>query len=377
MNSSSYADDYGPFGGRVWFNCAHQGPLSKAAISAAQQAIREKTSPHLIGDEEFTALPNKLKTSLAHLVGAPAEDIILGNSASYGLHLLRNGMTWNAGDEILALQGDFPATIYPWLGLRDSGVRVRLLSPRGNSLTADELAREIMPSTRLVCISWVNPFNGSVLELSAIGQLCRDRGIVFALNGSQGVGALQINVEREPIDVIVSCGYKWLCGPYGTGFCWIKPELRNRLRPAQTYWLPQVWGQSHLTDYIMKKDIGAAAFDVFCTANFLNFMPWLASIDYLLGVGIATIEEHNRALVEKLVSKIDKNKFCLVSPSDARSAIVVISHVRRERNSEIHTSLAQAGIDIALRDGNLRFSLHLYNTLDEVIRTVTTLNSLT
>ncbi len=378
VNLTDYASDFGPFGGRVWFNCAHQGPLPRVAVPAAQEALKRKTIPHLIRDEDFTALPNALKASLGNLIGAAAEDIILGNSASYGLHVLRNGIRWQAGDEVLLVHGDFPATVYPWLGLRESGVHVRLLMPRGPSLTADELRREITPSTRLFCVSWVNSFNGSILDLAAVGRLCREHGIVFAVNGSQGVGALQIDVRREPIDALVSCGYKWLCGPYGTGFCWIRPELRNRLKPSQTYWLPHVWGDERMLGYTLKSEIGSAAFDVFCTANFLNFMPWRAAIDYLLGVGVPDIQQHNAALTEKLVSRIKETKYVLISPLDpvSRSSIVVISHKSTKRNSQVHASLSEQGIDVALRDNNLRFSLHLFNTAEEIDRAMSVLDSI-
>lgn len=372
------SSDFGPFEDRAWFNCAHQGPLPQVAVSAAQEALRQKTRPHLIRDDDFTTAPNALKASIGRLIGTGAEDIILGNSASYGMHVLRNGLHWGAGDEVLLVNGDFPATVYPWLGLQDDGVRVRLIRPRGLSLTPEELKHEITPSTRLLCVSWVNSFNGSVLDVSAIGQLCHDYGIIFVLNGSQAVGAREIDVKREPIDALVSCGYKWLCGPYGTGFCWIRPELRSRLKPTQTYWLPHVWGQENLTDYSLKKDIGSAAFDVFCTANFLNFVPWRASIDYLLSVGIPAIEGYNRVLVSRLVDGVAKPRYYLVSPSerDSRSAIVVISHMDGGRNSEVYSSLTRTGIDIGLRGGNLRFSLHLYNTLDEVDRALSVMNSL-
>jgi selenocysteine lyase/cysteine desulfurase len=373
----TYAEDFGTFDGRIWFNCAHQGPLPQVAVAAAEQAIRQKVTPHLIRDEDFNVVPNALKSSLARLVGAVPEDIILGNSASYGLHVLRNGIAWRSNDEILLVNGEFPATIYPWLGLQESGVRVRFLTPRGLALAPDELAREVTRSTRLLCVSWVNSFNGSVLDLGAVGRVCREHGVIFVVNGSQGVGALQINVGSEPIDALVSCGYKWLCGPYGTGFCWVKGELRNQLKPSQTYWLPHVWGQENLTDYKMREDIGSASFDVFCTANFLNFVPWQASTDYLLEVGIAEVEKHNRKLVEALVNGIEKAKYHLINASECsrQSAIVVVSHVVDQRNSKIHAALAKAGIDIALRNGNLRFSPHLYNTVDEVRRLVSVLNS--
>ena len=372
--------DFGPFGGRIWFNCAHQGPLPKVAVSAAQKALRQKANPYLIKDDEFVDLPRALKASIGRLVGANAEDIILGNSASYGLHVLRNGISWKTGDEILLVSGDFPATIYPWLTLQEKGVKVRLLKLRQLCLQADELRQEITPSTRLLCVSWVNSFNGSVLDISAIGKLCRKQGVMFVLNGSQAVGARKVDLRREPVDALVSCGYKWLCGPYATGFCWIKPELRDLLKPTQTYWLPQVWGEENLTDYSLKSDIGSAAFDVFCPANFLNFAPWRASIEYLLSIGIDIIEEYNSRLVDRLVNGIDKTKFNLESPMEhsAQSAIVSISHKYEggRRNSEIHALLVKAGIDLALRNGKLRFSLHLYNTPEQVDRAISIINCL-
>jgi selenocysteine lyase/cysteine desulfurase len=344
---------------------------------ATQEALEQKTTPHLIRDDDFTIVPNALKSSIGRLIGTSAEDIILGNSASYGMHVLRNGIRWGAGDEVLLVSGDFPATVYPWLGLKENGVRVRLIRPRGLSLTADELKHEITPSTRLFCVSWVNSFNGSVLDVSTIGQLCRDRGVIFVLNASQAIGAKEIDADREPIDALISCGYKWLCGPYGTGFIWIRPELRNSLKPSQTYWLPHAWGQENLIDYSLKKDIGSAAFDVFCTANFLNFVPWRASIDYLFSIGIHAVEEYNRALASRLADGVAKTKYYLVSPSerDTQSAIVVISSMDRGRNSEVYSSLTRAGIDIGLRGANLRFSLHLYNTVHEVDSALSIMNS--
>jgi cysteine desulfurase/selenocysteine lyase len=380
IGTSNCASDFGPFGDRVWLNCAHQGPLPRVAVLAAREALKQKANPHLIADDDFTILPNALKASLGNLIGAAAEDIILGNSASYGLHVLRNGIRWQAGDEVLLVHGDFPATIYPWLGLRDFDVQVKLLTPRGPMLTPDELKREITPSTRLLCVSWVNSFNGSILDLAVVGQLCREHGVIFAINGSQGVGALQMDVGREPIDALISCGYKWLCGPYGTGFCWIRPELRDQLKPNQTYWLPHVWGDERMLGYALKSkaEIGSAAFDLFCTANFMNFMPWRAAIDYLLGVGLQNIQQHNAALRERFVPRLKNTKYIVISPPDpaCRSSIVVISHTTAGRNSQVHARLAEEGIDVALRNNSLRFSLHLFNAPAEVDRAISVLESI-
>src|SRR5207248_7063508 len=87
-----YAADFGDFGGRIWLNAAHQGPLPRVAVAAAEEALAAKASPHLIDDESFVAVPRRLRELLGRLIGAPAEEIVLGNSASWGLQVLANGL---------------------------------------------------------------------------------------------------------------------------------------------------------------------------------------------------------------------------------------------------------------------------------------------
>jgi cysteine desulfurase/selenocysteine lyase len=105
---------FGPFGGRAWLNTAHQGPLPRAAVAATQHAAHLKAAPHLIGDDDFRDVPERLRGMLAELVGGSPEQIVLGNSTSYGLHLIANGLDWHDGDEVLTIDGDYPATVLPW-----------------------------------------------------------------------------------------------------------------------------------------------------------------------------------------------------------------------------------------------------------------------
>jgi selenocysteine lyase/cysteine desulfurase len=202
--------------------------------------------------------------------------------------------------------------------------------------------------------------------------------VTFVLNGSQGVGARPIDVTALPVDALVSCGFKWLCGPYATGFCWLRPELADALRYEQGYWLAQLTGGdlSQETESRLRDDLGAARYDVFGTANFLNFLPWTAAIEYLLAQGAEAIAAHDQALVERLVASLEGSGYRFVSPTDAdrRAAIVVVSAGER-RNEEISRLLAQNKIDVALRAGNLRLSPHLYNTVDEIDRAVSVLRT--
>jgi len=378
--AESGATDFGPFDSRIWFNCAHQGPLPNVAVTALREALTWKIAPYRIKDEMFSSTPQRLKTLLGKLIGVPGDQIILGNSASYGLHILANGIRWKSGDEVLLVEGDFPASIFPWLNLRNNrGVLVRSIKPHRAVLQDWELEAAVTPATKLFCATWVDSFTGHVIDLSALGEICRAKNILFVVNASQGLGARELNVGKIKLDALTSCGYKWLCGPYGTGFCWIRPALRDSLSPCQSYWFPAVWGRNPgaMRDWVIPEGLGAAAYDVFCTANFFNFVPWGAAIEYWLSKGIPRIQSHNDALAQRLIGGLDPKKYTLFSPEagSERSAIVVLSHSHSSLNHGIRAKLAEAGIDLSLRENNLRFSLHFFNTYQEVDYALAVLNA--
>jgi cysteine desulfurase/selenocysteine lyase len=215
---SAAAAEFGPFDGRVWLNTAHQGPLPRPAVRAAGRAAAQKVAPHRLGDGDFTEVPERLRGLLAELVGGAPEQVVLGNSTSHGLHLVANGLAWQDGDEVLVIEGDYPATILPWQRLAGQGVRVRALRPAGGLLSAAELAAAAGPRTRVLAVTWVDSFTGRALDLHALGAACRQAGVLLVVNASQAVGARPVDVATTPVDALACCGYKWLCGPYGTGF---------------------------------------------------------------------------------------------------------------------------------------------------------------
>ena len=379
MSKPNYAYDFGSFDGRIWLNCAHQGPLPRAAEEAAEKALHWKISPYHLHEDAFFSIPQKLKGNLGRLINISPEEIILGNSTSYGIHLLANGLPLEAGDEVLLVEGDFPANILPWLTLEKRGVKVRLLNPEGEIPTPEEIAKGIAASTKVFCTSWVNSFNGYAIDIHGIGKICRERGVIFVVNGSQALGAKTLDLSSAPIDAFTCCGFKWLCGPYGTGFCWIKPEILETLEYRQAYWLAMQQGRSlnKMREYKLRDDLGASAYDVFCTANFMNFMPWTASIEYFIQQGPDEIEKYDKALVSYLIKHLDCEKYELLSSeTDSQSStLVFISHKESNRNTFIYEKLQQKKIHISLRKGNLRISPHLYNTTDEIDQLLSALAS--
>ncbi len=115
---------------------------------------------------------------------------------------------------------------------------MRQLSARGRVLESDEVEAAIGPDTRLLCLTWVHSLSGWTIDLNGIGSLCRARGVTFVVNASQALGVRPIDVRRAPVEVLISARWKWLLGPYATGFCWVRPELLARLDYNQIYCSP-------------------------------------------------------------------------------------------------------------------------------------------
>ncbi len=374
-----YSKDFALDPSHVWLNAASEGPLPNVAAQALREAIVWKQSPHLLTIPKFQQVPLELKKSIAALIHVKSEDVILGNSATYGIHLLANGLSWKAGDEIILMQNDFPTDILPWLSLEQKGVVVRQLKPKGHMLTPQEVAAAINPRTKLICLSYIHTFSGYPLDVAGIGKICQEYGILYVINLSQAAGAFEVNLEKLPVDAVVCAGYKWLLGPYGTGFCWIKKEVRERLDYPQNYWISLMDEQSLSSEGPMslKDDHSARRYDMFGTANFFNYVPWRSSIEYLLSIGLENIQAHNQALVNQFVDGLNKKCFHLISPEikAERTNIAVFSDKDPARNQNLFNRLKDKGFHLALWKGKLRVSAHIYNTPQDIQRLLEALDA--
>lgn len=376
MTPSEYASAFN-LDDTIWLNCAHQGPLPKCAQNAVQRAIAMKANPALLADGLFFAVPKTLKENVARLIGAEPDDIVLGNSASYFVDLLARSLPFEKGDEILVAANDFPASVIGWKVLQQKGVILKTIKPANKSLTVGDLEKSATKNSKLLCVSWVNSFNGFGIDISEIGRFCRKHDIISCINASQALGYRPIDIKRAPIDVLFSCGFKWLLGPYGTGVGWIHPNIKKEMRQVRAYWLD--FADSDLSSYrsINEKGLGQHTFlDVFGTANFLNFMALSESVRWLNGVGATNIFRHNLALVSQILRNLDAAKYRIVSPTKKKelNAIVVIEPLR-STGKKIVKKLEPANIFVANREGNIRISPHIYNCNADIQSLVSALNS--
>jgi cysteine desulfurase/selenocysteine lyase len=351
----------------IWLNCAHQGPMPQCAKEALIAACKFKDDPSTIPDSAFFDVPLQLKNALAKLFDASPEEIILGDSATYTINLLINGIPWKKGDEILLIDGDFPTDIIPWQPLKQIGVKIKMIKAVDSNLTLDELKLYATEKTKLLCVSWTNSFNGHSINIHTIGRFCRSNRIIFALNGSQSFGYIPISFSKSLVDVAFGCGFKWLLGPYGTGFGWMTKTVRELLKINRYYWLNQYNEDlSKLNVYKIREKENYL--DIFNTANFFNYIPWTASLQYLNEMGMEKIAVHNKELVTSMKNGLNTDKYSIISPLKTQdmSSIFTITSSDKIMLDKLHQRLKSNNIFSSLRDGNIRFSPHLYNSREQI-----------
>lgn len=354
----------------VWLDTAHQGPLPSRAIEALERALASKLDPSDQPDDAFFDVPERLRAVLAEFLGASPEEVVIGNSTSHGLHLLAGGLDLAKGDEVVLVEDDFPATVLPWLPLRDRGVEIQMLRRRAG-LSLETISEAISTRTRVLCVTWVDSFTGHVLEVESLGELCRSRDVLLILNATQGLGVRPPPVGAPGVQAVCSAGYKWLCGPYGTGVCWIAADLLPRLSTGRRYWLPgaREGGLDDLTGLAdASLPVGVRRHDVFCPASFFNVLPWIAALEYLSQIGIERLAAHNRSLVSALRRAVMEAGHHVVTEEGTRSPFLVFTPGTGQDAEALETRLRSAGVHVSLRHGRLRASPHVHNDLEDIAR---------
>jgi cysteine desulfurase/selenocysteine lyase len=365
----------------TYLNVAGQSPMPKVAVRAVQAAIEWKKFPQRIPDTAFFDVPNRLRVSIAKLIGALPADIALTSGASTGMSAVAYGLKWSPGDEILTATREFPLQYSTWKPMEErEGLKLNIVSPRERFLTADDVIAALTPKTRLVSISLVRFDNGVLLDAARIAAACHAQGALLLLDASQACGAVPIDVGAMGVDFLVSAGYKFLLGPFGTGFFWAKPEHVASMRPGPFYWMASKGIDHNFASMDFANPTAAPSgkrWDAAETANYFNHAALDAAVEFVLQAGPETIAAHNRNLIELLYERLPKDRCVPTSPLDAahRGPYACFAARAPEKTAALYDRLRKENIIVSLREGNIRVSPYLFNTerdIDRLISVITT-----
>lgn len=178
------------------------------------------------GDHEAIA-------ALARFVGADPEEICFTHNVTEGNNLVAQGLPLKKGDEVIMTTHEHVGGALPWLNrMHHDGIVIKVVSL--GSTAAETLTRieeAITKKTRAIAVPHIPCTNGQVLPAKAISTLARTKGIYSFFDGAHGPGMLNMNLHEIGCDFYSTCCHKWMLGPKGTGFLYVKKERLEELKP--------------------------------------------------------------------------------------------------------------------------------------------------
>jgi cysteine desulfurase / selenocysteine lyase len=357
----------------IYLNAAGTGPLPQRTVDVMAEFNARRATPWKITlDEQFGALA-ECRALCAELIGAGTDEIALVPNTSSGLHIASLTLPLAPGRVILSHEAEFPANIYPWMARARKDRRPYETIPLCEGLPDHEalIKRIAVGDVGLVTLSWVSYLSGDRADLETIGAACRDAGAWFVVDAIQGLGVVPIDVSRLPIDMLISGAQKWLRGPWGSGFCYVRRPLIPRLDPETGGWLSmqQSHDLSRITGARFTYLDDARRFEL-ATMAYQDFIGLNASLETLFDVGIDVIARTVSTLTHRLAEGIGQNsKLRLLRPAQRAGIVSCIApdHTVRDRLNTAGVGFSARELDLGpLRGLLIRLSPHVYNTMDEI-----------
>lgn len=349
----------------VYLNHAATGPLSRPVLEAMQGYLDQRHRTQVENYFDVQPTIEATRERIAGLLGTPLDRVEFAPNTSSALNVLAEGLDWQPGDRIALPGCEFPANVYPFLHQQRKGVAVDIIPHEEGTVTLDAIAATLTPETRLLTLSWVQFLSGFRADLEAIGQLCRARDVLFCVDAIQGLGALQLDVERLGIDFLACGGHKWLMSPQGTGFLYVTEMLQDQLTP-QAGWLHGPVDWDNFFDYELAFHEDATRFRL-GTLNHLGLVGMHAALGLYMEADPAVCEARVLERTATLAAGLGRLGLSRYGTDDTAHASGIVT-VRHPEPEALYEYLKEQNITIAVRNRLLRFAPTYYNHPDETDR---------
>jgi cysteine desulfurase / selenocysteine lyase len=353
---------------RIHFNHAGIAPMS-VRVRAAVEHVTQVMSEEGFDVDDYTETLGQLRSSLGTLVGVSPDQVSITRGTAHGISLLARGLDWKEGDNVVGARLEYPANLFPWMATRDHGVEMRLVEPLHGRVTPEAVLSLVDGRTRVVALSFVQFWNGYRVDLAEIGAECRKRGVIFAVDGIQGLGVLPFDLEAMNADFVAAGAGKWLTGPPGVGFTAWREELLERIDPVLVG-TGSVEDRLNYFEPTLKYAATARKFEE-SALSWLDIAAFSAAVGLLLEVGIEVIEEHVLGLSRRLAEGLVERGCNIIEPwprEPEESSGIVSFNRPGSTEAELLRDLKAAGVITRSHRDFVRLSPHFYNTEEEVDR---------
>jgi selenocysteine lyase/cysteine desulfurase len=350
----------------IYFNACSLGPLPRAGRAALDRYARdwdEKGTPVWFSD--WIPLLARFRERIGELLRAPAGTTAIAPSVSVALTTLATGLPLPEGRrKVLIGELDFPTIGHQWLSRPEFEVEF-VPSLDGVTIPPSAFAERMDGKTALVVTTHLFYTTGYLQDVRAIADAAHAAGALCVIDGYQTCGCVPLDVVAIDCDAFVGGCLKWLSGGPGNAFLYVRPELIPSVRPQGTGWFatrdPFSFTLEELTfaDDARRLETGTWAMP----AHYAG----LASLELILEVGVANIQERLRDLTGRILERCDKAGVKTFTPRDRNQRCGIVT-LESEHPEEVEARLHEAGVIVDSRPGRIRLSPHWCVTEEELER---------
>lgn len=265
---------------------------------------------------------------------------------------------------ILLLEKDFPSVTAPWVGRR---CQIQWMERVGMDYPIELIKEHLDSGVEVFAVSWVMYNSGLRMDLKAIGDMCKEKGIIFIVDATQGLGANPIDLDETHVDVFLATCYKWLLAGYGTGVAIATKEFEQKhdlLLAGHGSVLNGFEKVKDLKDYVT----GIRRFELGHLKT-QQIFALHSAIKELQEIGFERIQERTLELRDMLVDEIQKTGHKILTPKPISNNILMI-----EGDEKLTAKLTSANIAHTYRDGKIRLGIYFYNNEGDILRLIQALN---
>jgi len=319
----------------------------------------------------------KFYSEMAKLLGCRAEEIAFIENATRAWDLALYAVDLQAGDEILTARNEYASNYLGLLHLaRQRGLSITVIDSDDDGLIdLEALERSISPRSRLIALTHIASQRGDIQPAAEVGEIAHRHGLLYLLDACQSVGHLRLDVETLQCDFLTGTGRKYLRGPRGTGFLYVRGSILKDLNPE----FVDLHAASWTTAETFNWRPGASRFEVF--ERFVAGQIGLArAVAYANSLGAPAIEARIRALAVRLRQRLFQIRGLRVLERSTNFSGIVTFHCEqiqaeklqlRLRKEGVNTSVARASgarldLDREEMQAVSRASVHYYNSETEI-----------
>jgi selenocysteine lyase/cysteine desulfurase len=355
---------------RVYLNNGTLGPSPYPVIEAVRQGMMKSDEYGEYGGYEDSI------GSLAKFAGCDKSEIALTHNVTEGINIACWGLPLKRRDEVIITDQEHVGNALPWLNRQKlHGIVLKTFTPAPTAAeTLERIAALITKRTRVIAVPHIPCTNGQVLPVKEICKLARERGIYSCIDGAHGPGMLMLDLHDMGCDTYASCCHKWMLGPKGTGFLYVRAEFGAVLQP---YFVGGGssggdWDMVHTPGYM--PPYADSAHRYFGGTQSLGLtMGVMASIDFLDSIGMDNVYRRVKYLggylQQRLLSLGDKIE--LLTPVEEQSYCGVNSfRIQGVPYNDFYKTCAENYIRVRAVPENgincIRISTHIYNNTQEI-----------